>query len=84
MAQTTVHGIADYMASSKDLPEGARVIMAAPNLALNKDTKPSEAVDIPALANYMFMWANAEAGVPANGTFVGIKNDKGVAIPEML
>ena len=85
-ALNMVHGIGDYMANSKEMPEGSRVLTVAPDFALlgETDRKPDKILKPESVAEHIFMWANAEAGVPSNGSFVGITGTNGVAVPEIL
>ncbi len=82
-----MHGLGDFMANSKTaLPEGAKVLTLAPDFTLAGETarKPEKVLTAAAVAEQVYMWANAEAGIPANGAVVGITGNNGVAIPEIL
>eukprot|EP00826_Nyctotherus_ovalis_P013653 TRINITY_DN13726_c0_g1_i3.p1 TRINITY_DN13726_c0_g1~~TRINITY_DN13726_c0_g1_i3.p1 ORF type:complete len:231 (+),score=65.50 TRINITY_DN13726_c0_g1_i3:165-857(+) len=85
-ALNMVHGIGDFMANSGSLAKGARVITVAPDFAYGGETerKTENLLEPEAVAEEMYMWANADKGVPENGSFIGITGNKGIVIPEIL
>jgi len=86
-AMNMVHGVGDFMANNlKELPENSKVITIVTDFSIKGENprKPEKVLTPSAVAEQIFMWANAEAGVPANGSFVGLTGNKGIAIPEIL
>ena len=85
-ALNMVHGISDFMANSPSLPQGAKIITVAPDFAYKDegDRKPETLLEPETVAEHIYMWANAENGVPANASFIGITGNKGIVIPEIL
>ena len=87
LTQSMVHGVGDYVANCAEMVDKeARVITIAPNLQLAEKVPldAGEELSVDAIAEYIYMWANAEAGLPSNGAIVGFKGKQGVAIPELL
>lgn len=85
-ALNMVHGISDYMANSPLLPKGAKVITAATDFAYPNEfgRKPEDVLDPEAVAEEVYMWANADKGLPENGSFIGITGNKGIVVPNVL